>query len=175
MSRKALVAFAAAAVFAASAAVMADVIVYPDGSAFVGKGDVQSAFGWNNAQLQANASGVTFSAELSQTFTQECFETGGPPTTVYGYRNGVSTLNATVSHSPRVHHQIDGFWLDSPTTSGVTWSDIVWIGGGSGDPGGSGCPGGPSVSHPGGPPVAGPIEFDAIYAHFGGQSVQIYP
>lgn len=30
------------------------------GTGFVGKGDVQLAFGWNNKQLQANAAGVTF-------------------------------------------------------------------------------------------------------------------
>ena len=51
------------------------------GQGFVGKGEVQSAFGWNNAKMQANQNGVTFtvkqnasqalSSSASQTATQE--------------------------------------------------------------------------------------------------------
>jgi hypothetical protein len=47
------------------------------GSGFVGKGDVQSAFGWNNPQLQANASSVTFSYIVTGTLTQTCEREAG--------------------------------------------------------------------------------------------------
>jgi len=33
---------------------------FPETGGFVGKGDVQTALGWNNAQLQTNASAVKF-------------------------------------------------------------------------------------------------------------------
>lgn len=39
------------------------------GTGFVGKGDVQLAFGWNNTQLQSRATGVSFAA-VSETVTE---------------------------------------------------------------------------------------------------------
>jgi len=49
-----------------------------DGSGFVGKGEVQSAFGWNNKAAQDNQSKVTFTAEqpTSQALTQAVSQTG---------------------------------------------------------------------------------------------------
>ncbi|WP_129691544.1 hypothetical protein [Gottfriedia acidiceleris] len=38
------------------------------GSGFVGKGDVQLAFNWNNTTLQKNASGLTFTYETKDTY-----------------------------------------------------------------------------------------------------------
>jgi hypothetical protein len=47
------------------------------GTGFVGKGDVQLAFGWNNKALQSNASAVTFVYEAVDTYEAECeFYTG---------------------------------------------------------------------------------------------------
>ena len=43
------------------------------GKGFVGKGDVQLEFGWNNAQLQSNASNVKFQAE-SEVVTEVSWE-----------------------------------------------------------------------------------------------------
>ena len=40
-----------------------------NGTGFVGKGDVQTAFGWNNAQLQKNLGDVTFYYRSSQEYT----------------------------------------------------------------------------------------------------------
>lgn len=55
----------------------ASVTLNSDGSGFVGKGDVQAAFGWTNAKLQQNAGGVTFSTAqaVSQDFTQALTQT----------------------------------------------------------------------------------------------------
>jgi hypothetical protein len=50
----------------ASAAVTFDAAT---GAGFVGKGDVQQAFGWNNSLLQSRANDVAFAAE-SQTVTE---------------------------------------------------------------------------------------------------------
>jgi hypothetical protein len=41
---------------------------------FIGKGDVQEAFGWNNATMKANAGDVTFRAVDSTTTTQSCVD-----------------------------------------------------------------------------------------------------
>lgn len=42
------------------------------GTGFVGKGDVQDAFGWNNSALQSNAGSVTFTYGLKTTFDVTC-------------------------------------------------------------------------------------------------------
>lgn len=55
-SAKTLVALAAATL--ATVAIAAVTFDPVTGTGFVGKGDVQTAFGWNNQQLQQNADGV---------------------------------------------------------------------------------------------------------------------
>jgi len=52
------------------------------GTGFVGKGDVQVAFAWNNKQLQANASGVSFSftQDATQAVTQSASQTASQTT-----------------------------------------------------------------------------------------------
>ena len=52
---------AAAGLIAATSLASAAVILNADGTGFVGKGDVQLAFNWNNATLQKNAVDVRFS------------------------------------------------------------------------------------------------------------------
>jgi len=67
--------FAAAALFVAAPA-SADWTVDPStGVGFVGKGDVQDAFGWNDHDLQANHEGVSFAlnAKTTSTTTWSCF------------------------------------------------------------------------------------------------------
>lgn len=64
----------AASAFAASLALAAPAIAAvtfdpATGSGFVGKGDVQLAFGWNNSQLQQQAGSVSFAA-VSETATE---------------------------------------------------------------------------------------------------------
>ena len=52
------------------------------GTGFVGKGDVQVAFGWNNKQLQTNATGVSFSftQDATQAVTQAASQTASQTT-----------------------------------------------------------------------------------------------
>lgn len=64
---------AAAAALAASTAALAEVSFNPStGTGFVGKGDVQLAFGWNNATLQRNAGSVTFTYATTATYEVTC-------------------------------------------------------------------------------------------------------
>jgi hypothetical protein len=69
--RKAFLALGAAASLAVAGAAFA-ANVDPTGHGFVGKGQVQSAFKWNNAGLQRNAGGVTFSFAQTATETASC-------------------------------------------------------------------------------------------------------
>ena len=48
------------------------------GTGWVGKGDVQLAFNWNNQQMQKNVGGVTFTFVESTTYVITCEWTTGP-------------------------------------------------------------------------------------------------
>lgn len=64
---------AAAVALAVSSAAVAAVSFNPStGTGFIGKGDVQLAFGWNNAQLQRNAASVTFTYATTATYNVTC-------------------------------------------------------------------------------------------------------
>jgi hypothetical protein len=108
----ALVACVAAAVTA-----YATVMVDENGEGFVGKGDVQTIFGWNNAQLQANADQLTFHYSSLSTTVQEttwaCLNNGGNEvgrSSTTTTTTGVSNPNAALA---RVRNQITGFNLTS--------------------------------------------------------------
>ena len=61
------------AALAISTAALAAVTFDPaTGTGFVGKGDVQLAFGWNNAAAQANVNGVSFSYATETTYDVTC-------------------------------------------------------------------------------------------------------
>jgi hypothetical protein len=51
------------------------IINHGDGSYFVGKGDVQTFFGWNNQALQRNATYIDFQYSLGETTTWTCTRT----------------------------------------------------------------------------------------------------
>ena len=73
----------AAAVAAATISTAALALVTFDpatGTGFVGKGDVQLAFGWNNKQLQDNAGGVGFVYNQTTSYTGVCTWTTGEGT-----------------------------------------------------------------------------------------------
>jgi hypothetical protein len=63
-------------------AASAAVTLNANGTGFVGKGDVQTAFGWNNKQLQTNATGVSFSftQDATQAVTQSASQTASQTT-----------------------------------------------------------------------------------------------
>ncbi len=67
----ALVGAAAGVVLTLAPVANASVLVNQDGTGFIGKGDVQLPFGWNNKALQDNAAGVTFRIESNSTTVTE--------------------------------------------------------------------------------------------------------
>jgi hypothetical protein len=117
---------AAALVFSASAAQGA-VTMNSDGVGFVGKGDVQMAFGWNDRALQANAGGVTFNYVLAESFAITCSWTTGEGTkgekTHHVDRTTTASVIGTLAYDTRKNKNKDvtGFILDgfgTMTTSG---------------------------------------------------------
>ena len=104
-----------AAAAAATAAIATVTFNFTTGVGFVGKGDVQTAFVWNNATLQKNASGVSFAYKASDVYDVECYwetTTGNGKIIVHDitipkHRN----INATIAYDARTHKQIDGFNL----------------------------------------------------------------
>lgn len=92
-------------VAATSAAYAAVTFDASTGTGFVGKGDVQLAFGWNNAALQKNASAVTFGYEAKDTYDAECYwETTTGKGTIIVHDINVPKhvdVNSTVNGDPR--------------------------------------------------------------------------
>lgn len=140
-------AFAVCAV-AVAAAAYATVTFNPDGTGFVGKGDVQLALGWNNAVLQQNALALKFSYQVQDKYDATCAwtTTTGSGKTIYHDVTVKKTVQVydTISFNARIHQQIDGFILkgfgtvsqniDPPTVGGPclgeggqqgTWTDVV--------------------------------------------------
>ena len=121
----------------------------PDtGTGFVGKGDVQLLFGWNNAQLQANAGSVQFraSSEVVTEVTWECTNANNDRIQERE-RTTTTTTQGVVSSTARVRNQITGFNLTgysgTPTESSTTGGPAV-----------NSCPAGPWVlTTPAGDPV----------------------
>jgi hypothetical protein len=114
----------------ASAAVIFDSAT---GEGFVGKGDVQTAFNWNNAQLQNNAAGVSFSYEAIESYAYVCSWTTGEGTrgeqTHTLNRKTKSGVSGAVAYDARRANQITGFILtgwSGDTT--VTGGDVPMVG-----------------------------------------------
>lgn len=104
--------------FSFTTAAYAAVTFDPDnGEGFVGKGDVQTALGWNNKQLQDNAASVKFTAEstvvteVSWTCTR--FDRDGNPTdqTQERERTTTTTIEGVLSSVARERNQVTGFTL----------------------------------------------------------------
>lgn len=129
--RKTFLTAAAATAFAASLALAAPATAAVSfdpgtGTGFVGKGDVQTAFTWNNQQLQKNASGVSFSYESADNYSAVCEWITGEGTRgqkTHDVTHKVSTsVASTIAYDPRVKNQITGFNLNGlgTTTSSGT-------------------------------------------------------
>jgi hypothetical protein len=130
-----------AALVFASAVAFASVTFDPaTGMGFVGKGDVQLAFGWNNQALQQNAEHLTFSYLAEEQYKYDCtftVEVGRdkvrePQTQNRGKQSSVS---ASVAYDARRSNQITGFNL--------TGFDTITTTGGAVPQDGGSCPGGP--------------------------------
>lgn len=94
------------------------------GTGFVGKGDVQSLYGWNNAGLQANAASVQFAAFGTSVVRWECTNAKNAHVMV---RERVTTGGGLLVHEVRLNPQegATGFPLlgyaagvTTPTTDG---------------------------------------------------------
>jgi hypothetical protein len=115
MKRTQVVGLALAGIIASSAAALAAVEWTPENGGFVGKGDVQSAFGWNNATMQANSEAVTFVYETTGGFSFECEWWTGPD---HNRRHHTNTktieldVNAVVTGARRITGQFTGWNLD---------------------------------------------------------------
>ncbi|MFF9621379.1 hypothetical protein [Streptomyces griseosporeus] len=116
---------AVAAVVLATAPALAAVSYDPaTGTGFVGKGDVQTAFGWNNKQLQTNASGVTFTYDATTHYSAVCEWVTGAGTR--GQKTHDITLSrhtsvsSAVAYDARVQTQITGFNLTGISASSTT-------------------------------------------------------
>lgn len=137
------------------------------GTGFVGKGDVQLAFGWNNAQLQANASALVFSYSKTESFEAVCTWTTGEGTRGEKTHNVSHTtttdVNSTVAHDARKNsqNQITGFNLTgfgAPSAAG----EIPEVGGA--------CPG--NQGHGGTwSSVTSTGSTGGLYVNYGGSSV----
>ena len=124
---------AAAAFITISVAAYAAVIVDDDGYGFVGKGDVQLAMDWNNAQLQANAGNVQFRVSSVEETTWSCTNTNNDK---IQERSRTKTIGGLFSSSARLKNQYTGFNLNGYSGAPTTVTE--------GNPLNS-CPGGPWV------------------------------
>jgi hypothetical protein len=124
-NRSIILACAAVAVFAT--ATLAAVNFDPGtGTGFVGKGDVQLVFGWNNKQLQDNASSVQFrsSSEVVTEVSWECTNTNNDNIQERA-RTSTTTVAGVLSAEGRDNKgKITGFILNGydgdPTETSVT-------------------------------------------------------
>ncbi len=104
------------------------------GTGFVGKGDVQLAFGWNNAVLQTNALLLTFSLETEARYIAMCeWETGTPGE--HGYQIHHRThkkkvsVNNTLTYDARTRNQVTGFFLTGFGTVSESGDEVPVVGG----------------------------------------------
>lgn len=139
------------------------------GVGFVGKGAVQSRFSWNNAGLQANVGGITFSYEVSGVFEQSCLHaTGNEHMTVQKTFKKTVELSADVGYAARRNpkDKVTGFHLtgisatDGPSppsdlcNPGQSEPASVWIP----DPAGAY----PQVTQTSGTPATLYVSFDGV-------------
>jgi len=111
-------ALAATIVVGGVAAANASVTVNPDGTGFVGKGDVQTVLGLNNGEMQKTPVTFTQQTKTEQAFTWDCTKTlldkdGTVKKVIEQHRANVTTTDSTgiVSNVARVKNQITGYNL----------------------------------------------------------------
>jgi hypothetical protein len=76
------------------------------GVGFVGKGDVQTAFGWNNQKLQAEAQNLTFGTRQRVDYEFECERR-----IIKITQERTNNILTIVRYDARTHKQVDGFNL----------------------------------------------------------------
>jgi hypothetical protein len=136
--------FAAAAVAALSLSTAGAAAAYDidaDGYGFVGKGEVQTAFGWNNPTLQRNADGVSFEYEASvvSETTWVCTNSNNENTQERA-RTTTTSVSGVVESVSRERNQVTGFILEGFDGDTVVIGDPEIEG-----PAVNSCPSGPWV------------------------------
>ncbi len=89
-----------------------------DGTGFVGKGEVQTALGLNNQQLQTGSFAFTYAVVSETTWT--CSRTNLAGREVVQERSTETTTSGIVSSTARERNQITGFNLTGFSTSSTT-------------------------------------------------------
>lgn len=115
----------AALALAASVALLASVTFDPNtGIGFVGKGDVQLVYGWNNKALQDNAASVEFRANSVVVTEVSWICVRGEEQTQERARTTTTSVQGLVDSIARERNQITGFILTGyngePTQSSET-------------------------------------------------------
>ncbi len=149
------------------------------GLGFVGKGAVQSSFGWNNAGLQTNAAGITFSYQVTGVYEQSCRHAAGQHMTVQKTFKKTVELSADVAFAARRNPQdkVTGFNLtgisaalgEEPPTDlcnpGQSDPESVW----TPDPDGAY----PIVTQTSGPTTASPQVRARLCGSAGSEAIQL--
>jgi len=118
---------AAVALLMATMSAHAAVNVDENGVGFVGKGDVQSTYDWNNSMLQSNAHLVRFKFSSAGTASWICEGVNAAGITVTSDRRDQDVgTNATIAHDPRKNRQgqITGFILNGFEDNSTTYNAI---------------------------------------------------
>lgn len=130
----------------ASASVVID---YSNGTGFIGKGDVQLVYGWNNNQLQTNASNVKFQVKTEVVTEVSWVCTNDRNENIQERERTTTTKTQGVLNSSTrdKRNQVTGFtllgYVSDPSVSITTSGQIL-----------NSCPGGPwSLTVPAGDPV----------------------
>jgi hypothetical protein len=114
-TRSALRTAAIGLAFVATAAIASVTFDPATGTGFVGKGDVQNAFGWNNAAFQSSWTGISFNYTASVTYSATCFWTTGEGRNGqhehYVVHTRSSNVSSVITYTGRSHHQVDGINL----------------------------------------------------------------
>jgi hypothetical protein len=142
-----LVVLAAVLVLAASAVSAAVTFDAETGTGFVGKGDVQLAFGWNNKALQDNANSVQFQAEsVVVTEVSWICTNSNNQNTQERERTTTISIQGVVSAAARERNQVTGFTLTGYSGTPTESSEVD-------GPAVDSCPSGPwSLTTPAGDP-----------------------
>jgi len=122
MRKMLMIAVAAVAALAFAGTAAAAVIYDPAAGGFVGKGDVQTALGLNNKQMQTAHSAVTFSYDATIGYTFECEWYTGPDRNRTYHRTAGEPISVqvggTVADADRKTGQWTGWNLSPVALSG---------------------------------------------------------
>ena len=148
MQKKSLLMAAAALVGSATLAIAAVIFDPATGTGWVGKGDVQTAFGWNNAAMQRNHLAITFEYDATTTYTWTCQWTTGPDqnqTLHTQPRTKTHGVAGTIGNTDRRTGQWTGWFLTGYTDGGPDAGSDDFVPTCPGNEGGDGNSGGKTV------------------------------